>query len=192
MGHVCRNISAFLILAAFMATPGRAEAPVLQSWEQLLKSDRTWNIYLEPVVNDSKDKNVSTEKVGDIFKNIFIRRIQPDFNVVDKKDDADLIFSATITEYIWMEKAPVTDVYGPGALALDFFTKDLKEYARMILEYKLEQVSDGRLLLDNVSQITEKKWKMPEEKSYEYIYEDSPRILKIDLFKRYDRHRKGK
>ena len=191
MGNVFKKVFVLFVLSLFLAAPLRAEAPVVQSWEQLIKSDGTWNIYIEPVVNASKNEKVSTERVADIFRKIFSRRIQPDFEVVENKSEADLIFSARITEYIWMDKAPVTDVYGPGAIVLDFFTKDLKEYARMILEYKLEQVADGRVLLDNVSQITEKKWKMPEEESYELIYKDSSRILKIDMFKRYDQHRMG-
>ena len=66
----------------------------------------------------------------------------------------------------------------------------MKNWARMELDYKIYLASTGDLLLDYETQVTLKDFNIPEDKSYEMIYERTPRILTMDLFRRYKRRRR--
>lgn len=57
----------------------------------------------------------------------------------------------------------------------------------MELNYKIYDAKTDNLLLDYNTQVTIKKKGMPEDESYGLIYERLPRILAMDLFKRYKR-----
>ncbi|MBD3379201.1 MAG: hypothetical protein GF408_01920 [Candidatus Omnitrophica bacterium] len=185
-------VSSVLALAVcFSAQPG-AEAKEAHSWKQVVKSDGPWNIYVEELSNDSADQEVSAGKVTGIIKEFFAGRRQPAFNVVEDKSQADLVFEGKIIEYIYMKKAPITNVYGAGALAVDVATSGMKKYARMRIEYVIRNAGPGgKVLLDAVTQVTRKPFKMTREESYGRIYARTPRILAIDIFKRYNEQRVG-
>jgi hypothetical protein len=172
-----------------MIFPSQAFSQREHKWKRILSSRKPVNIYVANITNESKDQQVDADRVTDIVKNIFAKRRQPRFNIVDKKSAADIVFKGEIIEFIWMKKAPITNVYGAGALAMDIATRDLKKYARMRVEYEISDAKTGEVLADQVTQVTLKKFKLPKDECYEMIYKRSRKILTMDIFKRYKRYK---
>ncbi len=186
MKIVAKVLVVFMVLSMVFVPQSEAKRKVARSWSRVLKSNKTWNIYVDEMTNTSKNKDVSVEKVTELAKALFAARRQPKFNVVDDMADADLVFDGNIIEYIYMKKAPITDITGAGGLAVDVATRGMKKYARMRVEYQIKNAGpNGKVLLDDVTQVTLKPFKMTEQESYGRIYERAPRIFAIDLFKRY-------
>ncbi|MGB3241850.1 MAG: hypothetical protein WBB66_03270 [Candidatus Omnitrophota bacterium] len=186
-----RKVRGIMVMAVVLSMifPPQAFSQRANKWEKVLSSRKPVNIYVENIANKSKDHHVSADKVTDIVKNIFAKRRQPRFNVVDKKSAADIVFKGKIIEFIWMKKAPITDIYGAGALATDIATSHLRKYARMRVEYEISDAKTGKVLIDQVTQVTLKKFKLPKDESYGMIYKRAPKILTMDIFKRYKRYR---
>jgi len=179
----------FIIATMFFQVQAFSQNVNIKGWEEVLDSNKPVNIYVGTIANDSKNTTVSADTVTKIVKDMFANRRSTRFNVVDDKSKADVVFSGEIIEYIWMEKAPITNIYSPGALALDVATKNMKNYARMQLKYEITDAKTDEVLLDEVTQVTIKKSKVPEDKSYEMIYKRTPKILSMDVFKRFKRDR---
>ncbi|MGB2599461.1 MAG: hypothetical protein WBC99_03360, partial [Candidatus Omnitrophota bacterium] len=64
-----------------------------------------------------------------------------------------------------------------------------RKYARMRVEYEISDGKTGEVLIDQVTQVTLKKIKLPKDKCYEMIYKRVRKILTMDIFKRYKRYR---
>ncbi len=179
-----KNIMAAVLILS-MAFPLQAFSQKIRKWEDVLASRKPVNIYVEDIKNKSKDSVVSSAKVTQIVKNLFAKRRSPRFNVVAKKSEADIVFKGKISEYTWLKKAPITDIYSPGALLVDEATRGYKNWARMELQYKIKKIGLGKILLEHETQITLKQPRMPRNKSYGMIYKRAPRILALDIFKRF-------
>ncbi len=187
---VLKSVAAMIIMVSMVLQVQAFSQNIdTERWEEVLKSTEPVNIYVAKIANDSKNTVVSADTVTKIVKDMFATRRSTRFNVADDRAKADIVFSGKIIEYIWMEKAPITNIYSPGALALDVATKNMKNYARMQLKYEITDAKTDEVLLDEVTQVTIKKSKVPEDKSYEMIYKRTPKILSMDVFKRFKRDR---
>ncbi len=180
--------SAKCILAAVvllsMVFPVQGFSATFRRWEQVLSSSDTINIYVKNIVNASADSTVNADTITGIVKSVFAKRTSPKFNVVGSKSQANIVFSGKIVEYLWKKKAPITAIYSPAALAIDLATRGKKNYAIMQIHYKITVAATGKTLLNQITKVTLKKRNMPQEKTYEMIYNRAPRILDLDLFKR--------
>lgn len=177
-----KAIMAVCFCAALITTEAKAED--YDTWEDVVSSNKAVNIYVKKVVNSSENKKVSEERSTETVKKVFSTRISPKFNIVSSEKEADIIFDGEVTDYVWMEKAPITDIYGAGALAVDIATRGGKNYARKIIQYRIYDVKSGKQLLEGETLVTLKRKGMPEEKSYEMMYSRGQKMLSKDLFKK--------
>lgn len=182
-------IMAVIILA--MICPQQAFSGTIKTWEEVLKNNKPVNIYVENVVNESGNKDADVALATQVVKGVFEKRITPKFKVVTDKSKADIIFSGVLTESLWMEKAPITDVYGGAALAIDLATRGKKSYARIQMRYKISAAKTGTALIDQVTQVTIKEANIPEDKSYDMVCKRASKVLAMDIFKRYKRKARG-
>ncbi len=178
-----RIVAAAAVLA--MMFSAQAFPKALSGWDGVMSGRKVPKIYIEKITNETGDNNVDAAGITDIVKDLFATRGTPPFNVVKDKSGADLIFEGAIVESLWMEKAPITDVYGVGALAVDIATKDGKNYARMQISYTVTDARSGETLLDQVTQVTIKQPDVPKDKSYGMVFRKVKKILVLDIFKRY-------
>ena len=185
MTRIMRVIAVVIVLSMIFPATGFSRS--FKKWTEVLASTEPVNIYVEKIVNETNDKKVNADTVTKIAKDIFAQRRSPDFDVVDDKSQADIVFSGAVIEYVWMKEAPITDVYGAAPLILDLATRSKKNYARMQVEYKIDDAASGDLLLDGVTQVTLKKSGIPEDESYDMIYERLSKVHSMNIFKR---HRK--
>lgn len=174
--------TAMMIIATALACESQAKE--YKKWEDVLSSSGAINVYVEKMVNSTSNEKISEDRSTDVVKKVFSGRINPKFNVVDSKEKADIYFQGEVAEYVWMEKAPITDIYGAGALAMDLATRSGKNYARKIIKYKIYSVPTGQLLLEKETLVTLKKKGMPEEKSYDMMYERGGKMLTRDIFRK--------
>lgn len=174
------------LAAAFvMIASAQAFSVPLRGWDKVMSGQKVYKIYIENIVNKTGDKNVDAADITGIVKDMFATRGTPTFKVVKEEKEADLVFRGEIFEYLWMEKAPITDVYGVGALAVDVATKDGKNYARMQMRYTVTNEKTGDVIIDQVTQFTIKQPDVPKDKSYGMIFDKVRKILALDVFKRY-------
>lgn len=176
---------AAVLTAVLMLFPAQGFTRAISGWDGVMDGMKVLNIYIEKVSNESGDKAVDVDKVTGIVREVFSTRGTPCFTIVDDITKADIVFKGSVSEFLWMEKAPITNVYGAGALAMDVATHDNKNYARMQLSYRIYEPSSGDTLLDQVTQVTLKQPGIPKDESYKMIYERTPKILVLDIFKRY-------
>jgi hypothetical protein len=179
-----KNIMAAILILS-MAFPLQAFSQRIRKWEDVLASRKPVNVYVENIENKSKDPNVSSAEVTQVVKKVFAKRRSPRFNVVEKKSEADIVFKGKISEYTWLEKAPITDIYSPGTLLIDEVTRGRKNWARMELQYKIKTAGAGKILLEKETQITIKQPNVPRDKSYGMICKRALKILALDIFKRF-------
>jgi hypothetical protein len=155
-----------------------------KKWEDVTSSRKPVRIYVEKVTNATENPKVSEERVTDIVKKVFENRISTKFEVVSSKDEAEILFEGEITEYIWMEKAPVTNIHSAGSLVMDLATRGSKNYARKFINYRISDAGTGNELLEGETMVTLKQAGMPEEKSYEMMYERGGKMLSRDIFRK--------
>lgn len=160
-------------------------------WKELLKSSGPVKVYVEDVVNTSNDANIDVDKVKEIVDEAFKENKNTDFVILDSSDGADIIFKGTISDYVWSQKAPLTNIFPPAALAVDEATRANKNWARMELDYKIYDAKSNSLLLDYETQVTIKRPNVPKAKSYGLIYERARQILARDMFTRADSDKKA-
>jgi len=174
-----------LLMMTSLIMPVSAFAAPTDEWDDMLDSNKTINIYVEDIANDSGDANVSAGEVTQVVKDLFANRISPKFNVVGDKSSADVVFSGKITEYEWKKKAPLTYFFGAGAIVYDVATSSRKNFAMMRIRYKITDAKTKKTLVSQQTQVSIKRSKVPQEKSYDMIYAKAPKILTLDIFKRY-------
>jgi len=177
-----------MVFGLCMALAGVSSfADEIREWGDVVESTSPVNIYIEDIPNKTGDDVIDAGKVTGVVKEMFAERKNPEFNVVDSKDEADVVFKGKISDYVWSEKAPLTNIYSPGAIVLDEVTRGGKNWARMELDYKIYAAKNGKLLLDYETQVTLKQPGMPKDESYGMIYDRLPKVLAMDVFKRYKR-----
>ena len=174
------------VVIAVSAVPVLAFGASYGTWEDVLSSREPVKIYIEEVVNNSDDVNIDPSRSTEVVKKVFKSRRQPRFDIVGSKEKADIIFEGKISDYVWMEEAPVTNVWSAGALVMDLATRRSKNYARKLISYKIYS-ADGTTLFEKVTQATLKQSGMPEEKSYDMMAARAQRMLGMDLFGRFRR-----
>lgn len=174
-----------LTTALVMLVPSQAFSATMKKWDRIMGGYGSRNIFVENIVNETDDSAVEPAKITEKIKKVFAERGTPSFNVVKDRSQADMVFRGTVTEYVWMEKAPITEVYGAGALAIDLATKDSKNYARIKIDYKIFDAKTDETVLERTTQVTIKQADVPKDKSYGMINERLPKILSLDIFKRY-------
>ena len=179
-----RKIVAFAAVLVMMMSTQAFSIP-LRGWEKVMSGEKVYKIYIENIANETGDSKVDAAGITDIVRDMFATRGTPTFKVVKNECEADLVFRGEIFEYLWMEKAPITDVYGVGALAVDVATKDGKNYARMQVRYTVTDEKSGDVVIDQVTQFTIKQPDVPKDKSYGMILGKIRKILALDVFKRY-------
>ncbi len=180
-----RPTKMFLIaVCALLAFSCLSEAREYKKWEDVLSSRDIVKVHVERMVNATGNPKISEERSTDVVKSVFASRISPKFEVVELKENADIVFKGEVKEYVWMEKAPVTDIYGAGALAMDLATRSGKNYARKIIDYQICDAASGQVLLDKETLVTLKRKGMPEEKSYDMMYERGKKMLNRDIFRK--------
>jgi hypothetical protein len=161
-----------------------AQAKTYEKWEDVLRAHVPVNVYVEKVANMSGNDKISEEKSTGVVKEMFSDRITPKFNVVDSRDKADIVFKGAVTEYVWMKKAPITDIYGAGALAMDLATRGKKNYSRKTIKYSIYASEDNKELLEGTALVTLKQAGMPEDESYEMMYERGGNMLAKNIFRK--------
>ncbi len=177
------TVSLFIALS-FVLPDLNAFAGTIKCWHDVVKSRDTINIFVEDIANGSEDKIVDPQKVTLIVKDLFAKRTHPKFILVNSKDEADIVFSGVISEYIWLEEAPLTNVFSAGGIVMDEVTRRDKNWARIELDYRIIAVKTGRELVDYETQVTLKQKNIPKDKSYDMIYERLPKVLARDVFRR--------
>jgi len=175
------------VAATFIFSGGNAFSGDIKSWDDVADNNGVVSIYIEDIPNKSDDKVVDADKVTEIVKQMFTERREPKFNVVSNTRAASIIFKGKISDYVWSETAPLTNIAGAGAIVADELTRRDKQWAKMELNYKIYDAKTDKLLLDYNTQVTIKKKGMPEDESYGLVYQRLPKILAMDLFKRYKR-----
>jgi hypothetical protein len=178
------RILALSLVVMGMVVPSIGGAADYSKWEDVLSSNDIVKVYVERMKNNTGNPEISEERSTEVVKNMFEKRISTKFNVVNSEKDADIIFRGEVEEYVWMEKAPVTDIYGAGALAMDLATRGGKNYARKIIKYTISSPSSEKVLRDGVTLVTIKRPGMPEEKSYDMMYERGGKMLARDVFRK--------
>jgi hypothetical protein len=176
---------AVLTMALVMLVSAQAFSMAMKGWDRVINDDGPRNIFIENVVNESGDNMVDPAKITEKIKGVFAGRGTPSFNVVNDRSRAEMVFKGTVTEYIWMEKAPITEIYGAGALVMDVATKDSKNFVRMQIDYKVFDAKTDETMMTYVTQVTIKQPDVPKNESYGMIYDKLPKIFSLDIFKRY-------
>ena len=180
-----KKISFVVVLVVIgMLCPGVLQAETYKKWKDVRDSWKTVKVYVEKIANATSNPKISEERSTDVVKKMFKGRITPKFEVVGSKGEADIVFEGAVKEYIWMEKAPITDVYGAGALAVDLATRGGKNYARKIIEYSICDAGTDKELIEGETLVTLKRPGMPEEQSYEMMYARAGKMLAKDIFRK--------
>ncbi|MFA6636538.1 MAG: hypothetical protein WCV56_05505 [Candidatus Omnitrophota bacterium] len=155
-----------------------------KKWEDVTSSRKPVKIYVEKVTNATDNPKISEERSTEVVKKMFENRISTKFDVVESKDAADIVFKAEISEYVWMEKAPITNIHSAGAIVMDLATRGSKNYARKFINYQISDAGTDNELLEGETMVTLKQAGMPEEKSYEMMYERGGKMLARDIFRK--------
>jgi hypothetical protein len=138
-------------------------------------------IYTE-LKNSSGNSKVDISLLKSLIDQSFESRTSYEFIIVGSADKADILLKGDITEYIWSEIDPVDQVWGIGSAAIDAATAE--NYARLQAKMEIVAVETGRVIWSDKVQATVTRHVMPEDLSYELVYDRFVKSLKTILFKK--------
>jgi hypothetical protein len=134
--------------------------------------------YVSDVVNSSGDRKIDVKKLKNSIEEALRSRLSHTFEIVKKKDKADIIINTEVLEYLWTEHDPVDTVMGFPAMVYDAVQK--KNYACMKAIFIILDAKDGAQIWRKTLRSTITKSHMTEKESYNLSNE---RIAKIFLWK---------
>lgn len=182
-----RNSGAVIMMVAVMlvmVVSGEAFARDFRKWRAVARANGPVKIYLSDIENKSEDPKVDINGLKSRIKDALEKRKSTKFVVVDKEQDADIVFKGTVTKYLWTDDAPITNIYPPVALAVDIATRGKMDWVEMDMAYTITSQGSGRELLDRETRATIKEEGLSEAESYKRINERMPIMLLRDMFKR--------
>jgi hypothetical protein len=138
--------------------------------------------YLESITNSSGHDKIDVDVVKENIENAFLSRLSHQFEIVNKKSEADIIINADITEYFWTEEDPVDLVFSPIAAAADAAKSE--PYARMQALFIIYDGRTGKELWNQSVSSTITKGTMTKEEAYGLTYERLGKNLIKKLFKK--------
>jgi hypothetical protein len=78
------------------------------------------------------------------LENAFETRLTTNFDIVQKKEDADIEVSCDVTESLWTENDPIDMIGGVGTLVYDVVTKT--DYARVQAVFIVKDVKKDKVV----------------------------------------------
>ncbi|MDP8299394.1 MAG: hypothetical protein P9L88_05780 [Candidatus Tantalella remota] len=95
----------------------------------MLKDAKEVAVYVEDITDATGSSDHVLEGIKKHLENALDTRMSVNFEVVEDIDDADLVISCEVTEYIWLEEDPVDQITGATGVAYDVLMKE--NYARL-------------------------------------------------------------
>ena len=133
-------------------------------------------------VHDTKDATAARKMdLGELrreMEDALTSRKSINFKIVSQKEDADIIITCDVKEFVWMEEDPIDDVYGLEGVILDAVMT--YNYARVQAVFSVIDGASGKVLWTRKLKATLTQAEMDEEKSIPLVNE---RIIKIFMRK---------
>lgn len=133
-------------------------------------------------VHDTKDATKAQKMdLGELRREIedaLTSRKSINFKIVSQKEDADILITCDVKEFVWMEEDPIDDVYGLEGIVMDAVMTH--NYARVQAVFSVLDGASGKILWSRKLKATLTQAEMDEAKSIPLINE---RIIEIFMMK---------
>ena len=162
-GVSMKKISLVLFMLCFAMTAYAAEKNLHEMFEDYPHI----KLYLKDVTNEAKDPHVKVNVFRDVARDALKERVNIKFVPVDSLDEADVVVTAKIKQYVFTEKA-LPSIFGAAALAADTATP--KSSAKLTVDYELTSPT-GKVLMKHKDFTTEARLPVQEmrgEKAFKH------------------------
>jgi len=122
---------------------------------ELFKDKPIINVYLNKVENLTGEDNFNESEFKKIFGEALRKRINIQFSLVDKKEDADVVIDALVKDYVFREKV-LPRMFSVASLAADTATP--KSLTKLVVDYNIFDQEEGKLLMSFANFTTEERF----------------------------------
>jgi hypothetical protein len=150
---------------------------------KVLKSRAEVKVYVSDVKDSCSAPKADVETLKAILQDAFATRISPNFELEFKENDADIVILCDITEFLWTDRDPASDLSGTGSVFFDVIMKE--NYARMQATFTVLDQKNGNELWSKKlkATITDREMSQPDS-----IFMLNERIVKIFMRECFSKH----
>ncbi len=118
-----------LLMVFALALPQTGMCREEVNMHAMLEDAKEVAVYIDEVTDSTGSSDHVLAGIKKHLANALNTRMTVNFEVVEDKDDADIVISCEVTEYIWMENDPVDQITGIAGIAYDAAMQE--NYARL-------------------------------------------------------------
>jgi len=130
--------------------------------------------YVSDITDSSGHAKADLVALKGVLEDALATRMTIDFELVSKRQDADIIIDCDITEFLWTDEDPVDNITGIGPIILDSITTE--NYGRIQAVFRVTDAVRNRQLWQKRIKATITSKEITEEASVSMLNE---RIVKI-------------
>jgi len=161
-----RKVLALVLVTAFVFVvfaAKEAECRRLPNLYKKLSDMHVVKVYVDDIQDSTGESKADLKHLKDTLENALSSRMTLNFEVVPRKEDADIGIYTDIVEYFWTDNDPIDMVGGVGGIVYDVVTKS--DYARMQAVIEVMDEKHNRALWKEQIQATISDFEMTPGKS---------------------------
>lgn len=171
-----RFLLVFLLALAISVSPARAKSGNLHGF---VTGKHTVNVKVEQFTVARGSEEINGAEITEIFKNKLRERVSVTFNIVETAEEADLVISGDVVEFVYLEDDPI-DILLPIGLVVDLAAR--QNYARMIFDIQVHNTTKGKIVWKKRLKSTLTKSDMPRDASVPIIMERAGKVFIRNCF----------
>jgi len=121
---------------------------------EMFKDKPHIKVYLKEVTSDTENPYVKISEFERIFDDVHRKRIQIKFVPVESADEADVVATVKIRDYVFKERA-MPSMFGIATVAAE--TLAMKSSAKLTVDYALTNPKTGKLITEFKNFTTEER-----------------------------------
>lgn len=146
----------------------------------LLSGEKIVKAYVEDVKDSTEAGKAEDKGLKAALENALKTRQTMKFELVQRKEDADIIISCDLVEFIWMKEDPIDQVSGAGPILMDVVMKE--SYARLQAYFIVTDPKTGKVMWEKKLKATVDEKDMSEEDSLSKVNERLVQVFIRDCF----------
>jgi len=154
--------------------PHEAECRKLDNLYGLLSQKKVVKTYVEDIEDSTEAGKAEDVALKDTLENDLKSRQTMKFELVQGTEDADIVISCNLVEFIWMKEDPVDQIGGVGPVLYDVMVKE--SHARLQAYFTVTDPKTNKVLWEKKLKATVDEKDMSEEDSLSAVNE---RLVKI-------------
>ena len=168
------------LLGVFFAF-GTASAAEFDNLYPLFSHKSLVKICVSPLSDETgKEKKADPADLKKKLEEALAARKSIRFQVVPKKEEAEIVVMARITEMVWMEKDPVDMFMGIGSAVMDAVIQE--HYARMEALFTVQDAKTNQVLWEEKLKATVTHPTMSKAESVPMVDEDMVKVFLRECF----------